>query len=73
MRYFARVSRADMAGIGGPPGVVTVSSDHGGRSIGKAYRCGDDASGEPAWSLKIGGKWVGGLWRLRGLEFLPIP
>jgi hypothetical protein len=73
VRYFAKINRTDMASLGGPPGVVAVSSDHGGPLIGKAYRSGDDASGEPLWSLKIGRKWVGGLWRLRGLEFLPIP
>jgi hypothetical protein len=72
MRYFADAHQIAVASPDSPQGLVMVyPAPTGGGSIGKAYYCGQDAAGDPAWSLKIHGRWLEGRWLLIGHEFVP--
>src|SRR4051794_34499535 len=72
MRYYADAHRIAVASPDSPQGLVMVHpTPTGGGSIGKAYYSGQAATGEPLWSLKIHGRWVGGRWLLIGHEFVP--
>lgn len=42
-----------------------------GKAIGMAYYSGIDAMGEPIWSLRIHGAWLGGRWLLLDGRFVP--
>src|SRR4051794_31683873 len=58
-RYYASAHRVAVASPTSPQGLVMVyPAPTGGGSIGKAYYCGQDAAGDPAWSLKIHGRWL---------------
>jgi hypothetical protein len=72
MTYFARVRDGAVRGLGGPPSFIPVYLHTSSPSaIGEAYYSGDDASGEPVWSLKIAGRWVEGRWKLLRKRFTP--
>jgi hypothetical protein len=72
MRYFATALWKGAGDLAESPVIDVVSSGLPGWVNGRAYFCGPDASGEPLWSLRVGSKWIGGLWFFLGEEFRPI-
>jgi hypothetical protein len=73
MGYFTFVRDEVVRRLTGPPTFLPVfASMSATRPIGEAYLSGDNALGEPVWSLKIQGRWVDGVWLFRNGEFIPI-